>query len=147
MRRWCQRPNKPESDPSDWEVFDREAVDALRERSPQQYGLLLRNVSSVTEAIIRSERNYPTARQLYDELREPLICRTTFGRLLTIFADLGMIAIFAERGGANRYDLTDVSVEQLRRLEQVLTETDEKNREDRPISGPQLPARVNFERE
>jgi hypothetical protein len=95
-------------------------TEMLRERTPQKYGLLVAHFSIARQAIEQSSVHYPTARQLYEEVDEPEIPMTTFGYLLTILADLGLIQIHKRSGGRNRYDLTESSPAEFQSLEETL---------------------------
>jgi len=105
----------------------RERVSALARRSPQQYGLLEAHVGSIVTAIERCDRHYPTARQVYDEIDDPSLEPTTVGYLLTILADLGVVAIHTKSGAANRYDLTRVPDGALAELERLFDERSERD--------------------
>ncbi len=98
----------------------RERVSALSRRSPQQYGLLRTHIGSIRTAIERCDRHYPTARQVFEEIDDPSLEPTTVGYLLTILADLDVVAIHTKSGAANRYDLTQVPEGALGEIERVL---------------------------
>lgn len=99
-----------------------ERLSALSRRSPQQYGLLRTHIGTIRRAIERCDRHYPTARQVYDEIDDPSLEPTTVGYLLTILADLDVVAIHTKSGAANRYDLTRVPDDALEVLERLLEE-------------------------
>jgi hypothetical protein len=80
-------------------------LEALRERSPQNYGALKDHYPLLKQALDNNTRSYPTGRQLYASLEEPPITSQTFGRLLALLADLEVVTLYTERSNANRYDV------------------------------------------
>jgi hypothetical protein len=71
-------------------------LEALRERSPQNYGALKDHYLLLKQALDNNTRSYPTGRQLYASLENPPIPSQTFGHLLTRLVDLEIIELLHE---------------------------------------------------
>lgn len=80
-------------------------IEALEAHSPQHYGTLRRHLPLLKTALENTTRPYPTSRQLYEALVDPPIPPHTFGRLVALLVDFGIIDIYTERSSANRYDI------------------------------------------
>ncbi|SEP26995.1 hypothetical protein SAMN04487948_1303 [Halogranum amylolyticum] len=95
-------------------------IEALESRSPQHYGTLRRHLPLLRTALDDATRPYPTSRQLYDQLEDPPIPPHTFGRLLALLVDFGIIALYTERSSANRYDIRAYDAADLEELAALL---------------------------
>jgi hypothetical protein len=95
-------------------------LEALEARSPQHYGTLRRHLPLLRTALENATRPYPTSRQLYDQLEDPPIPPHTFGRLVALLVDFGIIECYTERSSANRYDIRNYDPTAFEELERQL---------------------------
>ena len=95
-------------------------IEALEAHSPQQYGTLRRHLPLLRTALDDATRPYLTSRQLYATLVDPPIPPHTFGRLVALLVDFGIIDIYTERSSANRYDIRAYDATDFEELEALL---------------------------
>lgn len=83
-----------------------ERLDELREECPTNYGYLARQWTEVREGIEETEQNYPSAKQVHGAIPNSDSTPRTVGPALKALDSLGVIGLWSESVGANRYDLT-----------------------------------------
>ena len=98
------------------------ALDQLQERNPTNYGYLRQHVEEVCRGIERSDRSYPNAKQLHAELSAPDSTPRALGAALKALESLGVIGIWSDSVGSNRYDLTEYDSERVELLTELLAE-------------------------
>ena len=96
-------------------------VNTLREQTPQQFGLLKRHHTVLKRALDISTHNYPTSRQLYDQLDDPPITSQTFGKALPMLVNFDIISLYTTRSNSNRYDIRAYDADKFNRLSKILT--------------------------
>ena len=99
----------------------RTQLDTLRAQSPQRFGLLQHHHTTLKAALDASTQNYPTSRQLYDQLDDPSITSRTFGRILPLLIDFDIISLYTTRSNSNRYDIRAYDAERFSRLSELLS--------------------------
>ncbi|WP_101298001.1 DUF7504 family protein [Halegenticoccus soli] len=82
-------------------------LDGLRGDDPTNYGYLRRHWTEVRRGIEATDRNYPQARQISRELSDTELTSRTLGGALMALARLGLIGVWDDTVGPNRYDLTE----------------------------------------
>lgn len=92
----------------------------LRREDPTSYGYLRRHWQTARRGIEATDRTYPQARQLHDVLDEPEASPRALGTALRALVTLGVIGVWGDTVGANRYDLTTYDPDRLSTLGAVL---------------------------
>lgn len=92
----------------------------LESSDPQQYTLLQRHHQLLTRLLMDCNVNYPSTKQLYELLEDPPFEPQALGRMLTVLAELEIVAIHADRSNRNRYDLTGYTHARMHQLSQQL---------------------------
>jgi hypothetical protein len=95
-------------------------VQGLEETAPEKYGLLKSYHESIREALDVCSRNYPSTKQLRENLPESSLTPQMVGNLLALLVQFEIIEVFSERNNSNRYDLTHYDRERMDMLGQIL---------------------------
>ncbi|MFH5802381.1 hypothetical protein [Haladaptatus sp. CMAA 1911] len=93
---------------------------SLQETSPEKYGLLKAYHESVREALDVCSRNYPSTKQLSENLPDSSLTPQMVGNLLALLVQFEIIEVFSERNNSNRYDLTHYDRKRMHILSQIL---------------------------
>ena len=93
---------------------------SLQETSPEKYGLLKAYHENVQEALEVCSRNYPSTKQLSENLPNSTMTPQMVGNLLALLVQFEIIEIFSERNNSNRYDLTHYNRKRMDTLSQIL---------------------------
>ncbi|WP_224335669.1 hypothetical protein [Haloprofundus halobius] len=88
-------------------------IDRLRAENPTNFGYLRRHWRDTKRAIDQSTRSYPQARQLHADLGETETTPQSLGVALQALVELGVIELWNDTVGSNRYDLTTYDAELL----------------------------------
>jgi hypothetical protein len=75
---------------------------------------------SVREALEVCSRNYPSTKQLRENLPGTNLTPQMVGNLLALLMEFEIIEVFSERNNSNRYDLTHYDRKQMDTLGQIL---------------------------
>lgn len=97
-------------------------LERLREECPTNYGYLVRQWTGVREGIEATPQNYPSAKQVHRAIDEPEGTPQTVGPALKALESLGVIGLWSESVGANRYDLTEYEAGRSARLDELIDE-------------------------
>ncbi|WP_117595271.1 DUF7504 family protein [Haloprofundus halophilus] len=100
-------------------------IDRLRAENPTNFGYLRRHWRDAKRAIEQSTRSYPQARQLHAGLGETETTPQSLGVALQALVELGVIELWNDTVGSNRYDLTTYDAELLGAVGESLSRTDE----------------------
>lgn len=92
----------------------------LDNECPTNYGYLARQWDVIREGIERTDQNYPSAKQIHDAIPEATSTPRTIGPALKALESLGVIGLWSESVGANRYDLTAYSQRRADALDDLL---------------------------
>lgn len=92
----------------------------LRREDPTSYGYLRRHWREARRGIETTDRTYPQARQLHDALDDPESSPRVLGTALRALVTLGVIDVWGDTVGANRYDLTAYDPDRLATLGAIL---------------------------
>jgi hypothetical protein len=111
----CEVANEPMSQSAHTEIRHRETphadlasrLDRLEEECPTNYGYLVRKWAEVREGLEATGQNYPSAKQVHEAIEEAESTPRTVGPALKALESLGVIGLWSESVGANRYDLTE----------------------------------------
>ncbi|WP_224449601.1 hypothetical protein [Haloprofundus salilacus] len=90
-----------------------ERLDRLRAENPTNFGYLRRHWRDTRRAIEASTRSYPQARQLHGALTDTETTPQSLGVALQALVELGVIELWNDTVGSNRYDLTTYDAELL----------------------------------
>ncbi|MFH5801602.1 hypothetical protein [Haladaptatus sp. CMAA 1911] len=93
---------------------------SLQETSPEKYGLLKAYHERVREALEVCSRNYPSTKQLSENLPDSNMTPQMVGNLLALLVQFEIIEVFSERNNSNRYDLTHYDHKRMDTLCQIL---------------------------
>ncbi|WP_231189366.1 hypothetical protein [Haladaptatus sp. DYF46] len=93
---------------------------SLQETSPEKYGLLKAYHESVREALDVCSRNYPSTKQLSENIPDSGMTPQMVGNLLALLVEFKIIGIFSERNNSNRYDLTHYDRNRMDTLSHIL---------------------------
>ncbi len=93
---------------------------SLQVTSPAKYGLLKTYLGNIREALEVCSRNYPSTKQLSENLSDSNLTPQMVGNLLALLVEFEIIEVFSERNNSNRYDLTHYDPNRMDTLSQIL---------------------------
>ncbi|SIR94937.1 hypothetical protein SAMN05421858_4775 [Haladaptatus litoreus] len=93
---------------------------SLQETSPAKYGLLKAYHERVRDALEVCSRNYPSTKQLSENLPDSSLTPQMLGNLLALLVQFEIIEVFSERNNSNRYDLTHYDRKRMDTLSHIL---------------------------
>lgn len=95
-------------------------IHRLRRGDPTSYGYLRRHWSEARRGLEATNRTYPQARQIHETIEEPEATPRALGTTLGALVRLGVIDVWGETVGANRYDLTEYDADRLSTIGRIL---------------------------
>ncbi|WP_224268904.1 hypothetical protein [Haloprofundus salinisoli] len=95
-------------------------IDRLRAENPTNFGYLRRHWRDTKRAIEKSTRSYPQARQLHAGLEDTETTPQSLGVALQTLVELGVIELWNDTVGSNRYDLTTYDADLLDAVGELL---------------------------